>query len=137
MVAVVAFTYFGIKTLKESVDGGGGGEEGVGGAEVAVESASQSCLKQAGNTWGKIASIFRLVVAAEFGDRSFISVIALSAAQNPVSVLMGAIAANATATAIAVTGGSYLAKHISERTVGFVGGSLFLFFAFMTALNLF
>lgn len=138
IAAVAAFAFFGIKTLKEALFDGGSDssmmDEELAEAEEAVE-GSQT-IKEV-TPWGQLASIFALVFAAEFGDRSFLSTIALSAAQNPVSVAGGAIAAHALATGIAVSGGAVLAKYISERVIGIISGTLFLVFAVTTALGIF
>jgi len=138
-VAVAAFTFFGLKTLKEAIDsdpaeGNAGMDEEFADAEEAVETSD--AIKKS-TFWGLILSTFGLVFAAEFGDRSFLATIALSAAQNPFSVGAGAIAAHAIATGIAVLGGGVLAKYVSEKVIGYISGSLFLIFAITTALGLF
>jgi len=138
LAAVAAFTFFGLKTLKDALEindqeGGSMGEE-LAEAEEVVEGSST--IKQA-TAWAQIISTFGLVFAAEFGDRSFLSTIALSAAQNPLSVAGGAIAAHGLATGLAVFGGSYIAKYISEKIIGLISGTLFLVFAFTTALGIF
>ncbi len=47
-------------------------------------------------------------------------------------VATGAILGHALATLIAVIGGSIASKYISEKTIGYIGGTLFLFFAAAT-----
>jgi putative Ca2+/H+ antiporter (TMEM165/GDT1 family) len=153
IAAAMAFAFFGIKILKEAFEmddstfGGSGSDGGSGkgtsamGEELAEaeEAVKENQSKVVGNQnkLGQIASIFTLVFAAEFGDRSFLSTIALSAAQNPVSVAGGAIAAHAVATGIAVAGGSVVAKYLSEKVISFIGGTLFLIFAVTTVLGIF
>mmetsp|Transcript_31413 Transcript_31413/g.75942 ORF Transcript_31413/g.75942 Transcript_31413/m.75942 type:complete len:339 (+) Transcript_31413:133-1149(+) len=138
VAAVIAFTYFGIKILSEALDADDEGksamDEEFEDAEEAVEGSDTITKATAG---AQIASIFALVFAAEFGDRSFLATIALSAAQNPVSVAAGAVAAHAIATGIAVVGGAYISKYVSEKVIGYIGGTLFLIFAVTTAVGIF
>lgn len=136
IAAVLAFAFFGIKTLKDSL-AMDDNESGVMGEEL--EEAKQVVDEQDTNksVIQTVIGIFALVFAAEFGDRSFISTIALSAAQNPVSVAGGAIAAHAAATGLAVSGGAVIAKYLSEKIIGIIGGTLFIVFAITTAFGIF
>ena len=52
-------------------------------------------------------------------------------------VASGAIVGHAVATAIAVIGGSIASQYISEKTVGYIGGVLFLVFAVATGFGYF
>jgi putative Ca2+/H+ antiporter (TMEM165/GDT1 family) len=136
VAAVVAFAFFGIKTLRDAL----AMDDSTGGVMVEeLEEAKQVVEEQDTNksVIQTILGIFALVFAAEFGDRSFISTIALSAAQNPISVAGGAIAAHAAATGLAVSGGAVIAKYLSEKVIGIVGGILFIGFAITTALGIF
>jgi putative Ca2+/H+ antiporter (TMEM165/GDT1 family) len=138
-IAVAAFAYFGGKTLYEAlqlVDGDNSGiDEEKEDAEKAVEEITSDQMRR--SALAAIVQTFSLVFAAEIGDRSFLSTIALSAALNPFAVSLGAIAAHGAATGVAVVGGAAMSKYLSERQIGLIGGSLFLVFALTTALNVF
>mmetsp|Transcript_24304 Transcript_24304/g.51288 ORF Transcript_24304/g.51288 Transcript_24304/m.51288 type:complete len:342 (+) Transcript_24304:288-1313(+) len=135
VAAVIAFAYFGIKILSEAFEA----DDGKSAMDEEFEEAEETVEEFNTNStaWAQIASIFALVFAAEFGDRSFLATIALSAAQNPVSVAAGGVAAHAIATGIAVVGGAYISKYVSEKVIGYIGGTLFLVFAVTTAFGLF
>jgi putative Ca2+/H+ antiporter (TMEM165/GDT1 family) len=62
------------------------------------------------------------------GDRSQIATIALAASHNPYGVTIGACFGHSLCTGLAVIGGRMLASRISEKTVTFWGGIIFLGF---------
>jgi len=153
-IAVAAFAYFGYRTLSEALamaDDEKGGEledaeeamaeaglggDALGGGDTEAQDGALERLRRSGS-WGLVAQTFGLVFAAEFGDRSFLSTIALAAAANPASVFTGAVAAHTVATAGAVAGGAILSEYISEKLIGIIGGTLFFVFAITTAVGLF
>mmetsp|Transcript_21393 Transcript_21393/g.59496 ORF Transcript_21393/g.59496 Transcript_21393/m.59496 type:complete len:350 (-) Transcript_21393:670-1719(-) len=71
---------------------------------------------------------FTLTFLAEWGDRSQIATIALSAAKNPYGVTLGGCIGHTMCTGMAVLGGRMLAAKISEKTVSIFGGIIFLAF---------
>jgi putative Ca2+/H+ antiporter (TMEM165/GDT1 family) len=78
---------------------------------------------------------FVLTFLAEWGDRTQIATITLAASKNPVGVTTGAILGHAICAMIAVIGGRMLAGHMSERTLTFSGGCLFLIFGIVACLG--
>lgn len=96
-------------------------------AKEAVEQ-STSRLVHGKAHWGVILQSFGLTFMAEWGDRTQFTTVALSAGNNPVGVTAGAITGHAICAAIAVLGGCLIAGRISERTITFLGGILFLIF---------
>ena len=138
-VAIGSFVYFGVKSIADALSIEEAGEvmaEELADAEDVLakgdvlERTRGKALKLAGEA-------FALTVAAEIGDRSQLATIALSAAQNPYAVCGGACFGHGLATGIAVLGGSFISKYTNEKTVGLIGGVLFLLFAATTAFGTF
>mmetsp|Transcript_15310 Transcript_15310/g.42816 ORF Transcript_15310/g.42816 Transcript_15310/m.42816 type:complete len:341 (-) Transcript_15310:232-1254(-) len=130
VLAIILLVVFGIQTLQAA----GNAEESA--AEEREEAQEEVEKFRAGQSLGFILSTFALVFAAEWGDKSFIATIALAAASSPLGVVLGAIGGHGVATLIAVTFGSVLSNYVSEKTVQYVGGSLFLVFAAATLVDL-
>jgi putative Ca2+/H+ antiporter (TMEM165/GDT1 family) len=126
VLAVILLVVFGVQTLRSAADAEADAAEE---REEAAEEVAR--IKTAATA--TVVSTFAVVFAAEWGDKSFLATIALAAATSPLGVTVGAISGHAAATALAVLGGGYLSKNVSERTLRYAGGSLFLVFAALTA----
>lgn len=116
IIAVISFSYFGIKSLLDASaleDGDNSGME-----EEAEEAEKELDSVGKAGKWALIGEAFALTFAAELGDRSQLTTIALSAAQNPFAVCIGAIIAHCIATGGAVLGGSFISKYLSEKVIG-------------------
>ncbi|CAI5734726.1 unnamed protein product [Hyaloperonospora brassicae] len=99
---------------------------------LSAEQVEEGVVKPEGSTDGMIqvfSQTFLMTFLAEWGDRSQIATVTLSATKDAFGVTLGAILGHSMCTGIAVVGGKFLAKRISERTVTLVGGVLFVLFA--------
>jgi Ca2+/H+ antiporter, TMEM165/GDT1 family len=85
--------------------------------------------------WAVVSEAFILTFLAEWGDRTQIATISLSAAHHPLGVTLGAILGHTLCALLAVFGGRLIAGRLSERVVTATGGILFLIFAIVTALE--
>ncbi|EFN51748.1 hypothetical protein CHLNCDRAFT_27561 [Chlorella variabilis] len=130
-VGAALLVYFGLRTLKDAWEK----TEEAADDELADAEEEVKSAEKGGKIHGRQApmkallEVASLIFVAEWGDRSMLATIALGAVQSPLGVAGGAIVGHAVATLIAVIGGAVLSKHISERTVAFLSGVLFLVFA--------
>lgn len=79
--------------------------------------------------WGGVRRTFAMMFVAEWGDRSMFATMALATQHDPVGVIAGAMLAHALANSLAVIGGEYLGKRISEKAMSITGGCVFGVFA--------
>ncbi|KAK9664771.1 hypothetical protein RND81_14G066900 [Saponaria officinalis] len=140
--AVTLLLFFGLKSIKDAWDLPDVKSDNKEGAELdeyteAEELVKEKASKRLTNPLEIVWKSFSLVFFAEWGDRSMLATIALGAAQSPWGVASGAILGHFVATSVAVLGGAFLAKYISEKLVGYLGGVLFLLFAIATFFGFF
>lgn len=141
---IMLMLYFGISMIMEGKGGEGEMKVGEGKGEMKVgEGETKMEEEEIEEEEGEIPitkitgtishfeiflKSFSLTFLAEWGDRSQMSTIALAAVENMMGVMIGAIVGHCLCTALAVLGGRFLARHVDERLVHLVGGTLFLGF---------
>eukprot|EP01023_Acetabularia_acetabulum_P017275 TRINITY_DN18599_c0_g2_i11.p2 TRINITY_DN18599_c0_g2~~TRINITY_DN18599_c0_g2_i11.p2 ORF type:complete len:184 (-),score=37.39 TRINITY_DN18599_c0_g2_i11:101-652(-) len=123
---------FGIRALLEGLKKDEEEEESDAEYKEAQRSLSQAESQgkvEGGYIYQQFFQVFTLIFLAEWGDRSMLATIALGATSNPYGVAVGASFGHLVATAIAVVGGGFAARYISEKAVSIISGILFLIFA--------
>jgi putative Ca2+/H+ antiporter (TMEM165/GDT1 family) len=143
--AAALFIFFGVKTLYDVVKGADKNESEMEEVEQELlhsdaKRNSSSDLKDLKKKPSMATSLlnmifsrvfinaFTLTFLAEWGDRSQIATIGLAASEDAVGVTLGGILGHMICTGAAVIGGRHLATHINERTIGIMGGVIFLIF---------
>lgn len=141
--ATVLYCFFGLRLMWVGARGGGENKDE---EFEEVENSLKEAVTQEQKTlvrrmFSRICTpIFlealMLTFLAEWGDRSQIATISLAAHQNPLGVILGAVAGHTICTSLAVFGGEWLGKRISQRVVAFGGGFLFMLFAALNYLGI-
>lgn len=84
-----------------------------------------------------VAETSSVVFLAEWGDKSMLATVALAAAKSPWGVIVGGVSGHLVASVIAVVGGSFLGRFLSERSARLIAGVLFFVFAILTIFGLY
>ncbi|MEY3867757.1 MAG: TMEM165/GDT1 family protein [Microcoleaceae cyanobacterium] len=132
---ILFFLGFGVKLLFDAWKMPANAEgEIVDEAKSAVEQSEKN-LQNNNKDLAIILETFILTFLAEWGDRTQIATIALAASNNPFGVTIGAIVGHTICALIAVLGGKLIAGRISEKTITFIGGGLFILFGVVAMFN--
>ena len=101
----------------------------------AQETIEQAGLASTHPNYAVVGQSFLLTFVAEWGDRTQFATITLAASNHPVGVTIGAIVGHTICAAIAVLCGRWVAQRLSERTLTFLGGILFIIFGVVAAIQ--
>lgn len=106
-------------------------------AEQEQEEEFQARTTVARTGWGAVATSFLVLFAAEWGDLSQLLTASMVAKYgHPVSVFIGAWAALLVVSGLAVIAGQTLLRHLKLSVVHYIGGSVCLLLAALTAYTL-
>lgn len=122
--------------LSENGDNENGAKKRRGGKNLkhAPSSGLSAASDYSGSTWeATFLQALTMTFLAEWGDRSQIATIALAAAKDPIGVTIGGCMGHSICTGMACVGGRMLASRISEKSVAFYGGLVFLAFGIHSA----
>jgi len=155
--SIVLFLCFGLKMMKEAYDMDAAGEpesefeevekslekdesgpekeEEVGDKDSSGDNDQPSIVKKKEALKSTlyiaplVIKVFTMIFVAEWGDRSQISTVILAAREDVIGVFIGSLSGHILCTGLAVLGGRFVAEIISVRTMTWLGGLIFLFFA--------
>lgn len=142
--STIMLVFFGMRMLRDAY--GMSSDEGLKGFEAMekdfkTKESKKTTIRKCGDGDGDgdgddensssniLMKVFSTTMLAEFGDRSQLTTLVMSTRQNAFGIIVGGAVGRTVVTGLAVIGGRLVAKHISIRTVTFIGGILFLMFA--------
>uniref|UniRef100_A0A7S1P525 GDT1 family protein n=1 Tax=Vitrella brassicaformis TaxID=1169539 RepID=A0A7S1P525_9ALVE len=136
-LSALLFVVFGLQELYVAVRRPEHQQESLKEAEETIEllhtpTTHTSASAAAMRLYALFCMAFGVIFLAEWGDKSMISTVALAATYNAGGVAVGAVIGHALATVLAVVMGALVQKALSQRTMSFIAGVLFLLFAALT-----
>lgn len=135
--AVALLLWFGFQSIRDGLAMRSGDDDELQDARDVVAGKQQPADAYAPTGVRVVAETSSLIFLAEWGDKSMLATVALAAAKSPLGVIVGGISGHLVASIIAVIGGSFLGRFISERTARLIGGVLFFVFAFLTIFGIY
>lgn len=134
--AVALLLWFGFQSIRDGLAMKEGDDDELQDAKDVVEGKATP-ERSAATGVRVVGETSSLIFLAEWGDKSMLATVALAAAKSPLGVIVGGISGHLVASIIAVVGGSFLGKYISERNARLIGGVLFFVFAILTVAGLY
>lgn len=136
--AVALLLWFGFQNIRDGLSMKDDDDEELQDAkDVVAEKSSTEDSPKSSTGVRVVAETSSLIFLAEWGDKSMLATVALAAAKSPLGVIVGGISGHLVASIIAVVGGSFLGRFISERNARLIGGVLFLVFAVLTIIGIY
>ncbi len=98
--------------------------------QLHISGSIEHMLVDDANNYKIVITVLTAIFLAEWGDRSQLGAIVLTATRNMMGVIIGGGIAIGLCAGLAAYAGQFLTKYVSVRHLTYVGAGLFVFFAF-------